>query len=158
MPASLQLSLLYKIMQRLGEAREHSAEWVSNTALYDLLPGSAQPNGKQKALVILNRHLKHLSERGYVETGSQTHEGSCAVWLTSQGNIFLQPELPEFGAVPMFPAVVQSIEQKIAVLTYPDEEKEGMLFRLREAIAKRAPEVIAKVIVELSSKILTGGA
>jgi hypothetical protein len=58
----------------------------------------------------------------------------------------------------MFPAVVQSIEQKIAVLTYPDEEKEGMLFQLREAIAKRAPEVIAKVIVELSSKILTGGA
>jgi hypothetical protein len=103
MPASLQLSLLYKIMQRLGEAREQSVEWVSNTGLYDLLPGSAQPNGKQKALVILNRHLKHLSERGYVETGSQTHEGFCAVWLTSHGEIFCSPNLPNSGRFPCFP-------------------------------------------------------
>jgi hypothetical protein len=33
-----------------------------------------------------------------------------------------------------------------------------MLYRLREAIAKGAPELIAKVIVEISSKILTSAA
>ena len=72
--------------------------------------------------------------------------------------MFLQPELAEFGQRPMLPQVVESIERRIAVLTYPEEEKNGMLYRLREAIAKGAPELIAEVIVEVSSKILTSGA
>ncbi len=43
------------------------------------------------------------------------------------------------------------------MLTYPQEQKDGMLYRLREAIAKQAPDVIAKVIAEVGAKILMDG-
>jgi hypothetical protein len=155
MPAGLQLSLMYKIMQSLGEARERNVEWIGNTDLIDVIPEFRER--PQTALVTLNRHLNHLSERGYVRTGSETHEGFRAVWLTAAGEIFLQPELAELGGPPMMPAIVKSLENRIAVLTYPEDEKDGMLYRLREAVAKGAPDVIAKVIVELGSKMMTGG-
>ena len=158
MPAGLQLSLLYKIMGRSGELREESFDFLRNSDLYNLVSDYVQQNGEQKAQQLLNRHLVHLSDRGYVRLGPPTSEGFRAIWLTADGEMFLQPELAEFGQRPMLPQVVESIERRIAVLTYPEDEKNGMLYRLREAIAKRAPELIAKVIVEVSSKILTSGA
>ena len=36
------------------------------------------------------------------------------------------------------------------------EEKSGMLFRLREAIARQAPDVIAKVVSEVGFRIMGG--
>jgi hypothetical protein len=69
----------------------------------------------------------------------------------------VQPELAEFGRQPMLPQVVKSLEDQIQVLTYPQEQKDGMLYALREAIAKQAPDGIAKAIAEVGAKILTGG-
>jgi hypothetical protein len=40
----------------------------------------------------------------------------------------------------MLPQVVKSLEEQIQVLTYAQEQKDGMLYRLREAIAKRRME------------------
>ena len=51
---------------------------------------------------------------------------------------------------PLLPQVMKSLERDIQVLTYPEAEKEGMLYRLREAMASQAPDVIAKVIAEIS--------
>ncbi|HVS87505.1 MAG TPA: hypothetical protein VHF01_04700 [Candidatus Acidoferrum sp.] len=100
MPAGLQLSLLYKIMGRLGELREESFDFLRNSDLYNLVPEYVQQNGEQKALQLLNRHLIHLSERGYVRLGPPTSEGFRAIWLTADGEMFLQPELAEFGQRP----------------------------------------------------------
>jgi hypothetical protein len=55
----------------------------------------------------LNRHLVHLSERGYVRLGPPTSEGFRAIWVTADGEMFLQPELAEFGQRPMLPQVVE---------------------------------------------------
>jgi hypothetical protein len=68
----------------------------------------------------------------------------------------VQPELADVGREPLLPQVVHSLEQSIDVLTYPEEEKRGMLFRLRDAISKQAPDVIAKVIAEVGFKIMCG--
>ncbi len=53
--------------------------------------------------------------------------------------------------------VVKSLEDKIQVLSYPEAEKNGMLYRLRDALAEEVPDIIAKVIVEVGSKALTSG-
>jgi hypothetical protein len=42
-------------------------------------------------------------------------------------------------------------------LGFPQEQKDGMLYRLREAIAKQAPDVIARAIAEVGAEILTVG-
>ena len=57
----------------------------------------------------------------------------------------------------MLPQVVKSLENRIQVLTYPQEEKEGMLYNLREALTKQGPDLNAKVIAEIGYKIVTGG-
>jgi hypothetical protein len=51
----------------------------------------------------------------------------------------------------MLPQVVKSLEDKIQVLSYPEAEKNGMLYRLRDALAGEVPDIIAKVIVEVGS-------
>jgi hypothetical protein len=56
----------------------------------------------------------------------------------------------------MLPQVVKSLEDKIQVLSYPEAEKNGMLYRLRDVLAGEVPDIIAKVIVEVGSKALTG--
>jgi hypothetical protein len=77
--------------------------------------------------------------------------------LTGHGREYLQPELAEFGRVPMLPQVVESIEKQLQVLSYPQEEKDRLLFRLHESVAKQAPEMIVKIIAEIAVKLLTGG-
>lgn len=68
--------------------------------------------------------------------------------------MFVQPELAEFGREPMLPQVMKSLEHNIQVLTYPKAEKESMFYRLREAMASQAPDVIAKVIAEVGVAII----
>ena len=152
---SLDVALLFKIMTRLGELRgKRSPQWPATTGeLMDLV--SDIQNG-QVALDYLNRHVDFLQELKYLRVTAQAilHRG---LELTAKGQMFLQPELAEFGTQPMLPQVVKSLEGQIQVLTYPQEQKDGMLYRLREAVAKQAPDLIAKVIPEIGAKILTGG-
>jgi hypothetical protein len=74
--------------------------------------------------------------------------------LTPAGQAYVQPELAEFGQAPILPAVVRSIETQITVSSMPEPKKVGMIHDLRRAIAEKAPELIAKVMVEIGSKIL----
>jgi hypothetical protein len=131
---------------------------MTTSDLVDLVPERIERDGEQMARNFVNRHLVHLASRGYVTLGDSTVEGFRVVRLSAEGEMFVQPELAEFGGKPMLPQVVKSIEDEIQVLTYPQEEKDGMLYRLREAVAKQTPDLIAKVIVEVSSRILTGRA
>jgi hypothetical protein len=72
--------------------------------------------------------------------------------------MFIQPELANFSNQELWPEVMKALEDSVQVLSYPDEEKQNMLFRLRDALAKQVPDVIAKVIVEIGSKIASGSA
>jgi len=62
--------------------------------------------------------------------------------------------LADFGQEPLLPEVIKSIEGQIHSLTRPQEEKATLLFRLREAVSKNAPDLVVKFLVELSSKML----
>jgi hypothetical protein len=146
----LELSLLHQIMIRLGELREHRNAWnpVSEGDLFDLVRAA---NG-MKALNHLQRHVDYLSERRLltIPSAGGTYRN---LKLTAKGQSYVQPELAEFAEKPMLPDVVKSLENKIAVLTYPEPEKASMIQSLRQAVADKAPELIAKVLVELGAKI-----
>ena len=73
--------------------------------------------------------------------------------LTPSGERFVQPELAEFGREPMLPQIVNLIENRIGVSHHSSEEKAGQKFKLREALASGATDLIAKVIVEVGSKM-----
>jgi hypothetical protein len=154
MSANLQLPLLFKIMRCLGELADKYPKLMTTSDLVALIPERVEQDGEQLARNFINRHLVHLAGRGYVTLGASTTEGFRVVRLTAQGEMFVQPELAEFGGEPMLPQVVKSLEDEIQVLTYPQEEKDGMLYSLREAIAMKAPDVIAKVITEVGFAIL----
>jgi hypothetical protein len=154
----LDRSLLLKIMTRLGHLREEYTKNHNSFELLDLLPADIKVN-QQTAFAYLKPYLKFLEECGYIRIGgSLLHFGICTLDLTASGQMFVQPDLAEFGKEPLLPAVVRSIEDRIQVLTYPSqEEKSGMLFSLREAVAKQTPDVIAKVLAEIGYKLLRGG-
>ncbi len=118
----------------------------------DLVPQEAGTG--LPALNYLHRHVEFLRDIGFLKTSpAGVYMG---IRMTPKGQMFVQPELAEFGQQPMLPQVVKSLENQIQILSYPQQEKDGMLYRLREAIAKQGPDLIAKVMAEIAVKIATG--
>ena len=154
-PGDLDLGLLRRIMIRLGELRETSSAWNPSCEghLMDLVR-DCRPTGNA-VLTYLQRHTDYLNERRLLKIvlGGAIYR---VLQLTAKGQTYLQPELVEFGELPILPAVVKGLEDEIAVLTYPEQEKEGMLHRLREAVAEKGPDLLVKVLVEVGAKIAAG--
>lgn len=118
------------------------------------LPESEVRTGERSLHDEIERHLDYLAVDGFITTNPDTglHR---EIRLTAKGQKFVQPELAEFGQEPMLPQVVKSLENRI--LTYQEQnEKDGMLYSLREAIAKNAPDFIADVLVKIGAKLVTG--
>jgi hypothetical protein len=150
----LNKSLLLDIMVRLGQLRERRDYRATQTnALMHLVSPEFGPG--QARLAHLNRHVNFLHDIGLL-TVKPAGVFYRSVQLTAKGQIFVQPELASFENQEMWPEVLKVLEKNIQVLTYPQDEKDGMLYRLREAIAKQAPDMIAKVIAEVGVKIAAG--
>jgi hypothetical protein len=158
MPANLETSLLYKIMKYLGEHRDVYPNWVNNTELLFLVSELVKSDGPDRALFYVDRHCVFLQDQGFLKAGTPTLMGHRMLRLSTKGEMFVRPDLAEFGTTPLLPQVVQSLEKSIQMLSYPEEEKNGMLFRLHAAMAERAPDFIAKVVAEIGFKLLKGGA
>jgi len=149
----LDLGLLFKIMTRLGELRADRAPFTTSDRLFDLADRADRTDSDQALYV--DAHLEFLEGRGYVELGAPLIAIQVrTVKLTTNGVMFVQPELADFGQRSIFPEVAKSLERE--VLTYPGEN-EGLLFKLHEAFAKNAPDVIAKILVEVGARIARGG-
>lgn len=146
----LDFHLLLEIMKTVAESQELGNQMFPITTgnLMDILPHRFESG--EAALDYLNRHVNFLEQEKYLKTGPAGTYSSLR--LTSKGQKFVQPELAEFGQQPMLPRVVDSLEKQI--LTYPEEDKAGMLYRLREAVAANAPEAFSKVIVEIISRAI----
>lgn len=150
----LDIGLLNHAMIRLGEMRDHPPNFPPTESDLMTLVNSASLEG-MAALNYLQRHTNYLRDIGFLKIGPGS--GIFRVlMLTPKGQTYVQPELAEFGSSPMLPAVVNIIESQITTSSIPEPKKEGMVYDLRKAIAEKAPELIAKVIVEIGSKILSG--
>jgi hypothetical protein len=151
----LDFGLLVNIMKAIGESRGGRSPIfpISTGELMDLV--SPEVGTGPAALDHLDRHVDFLRDDHYLTTGAA---GICqSLRLTPKGQKFVQPELAEFGQPAMLPEMVKSVEQQIQILTYPAGEKEGLLFKLREAVARNAPDLIAKIIVEAGARAIRGG-
>ena len=149
----LDTSLLHQIMIALGEWRGRRANRPMET--HDLRIKGLAPHddgGIDRLLV----HVDFLANSGLIKVINcgPLHKN---LELTAKGHIYVQPQLAEFGKPSMFPEVVKSIEEKIQILTYPQEEKDGMVYNLREAVAKQAPGFIADVLVKIMAKMSVPG-
>ena len=157
MPSKLDKSLLYRIMERVGELREAFPSTADTTDLLDLVGKERGSRNEPELTWYLDRHLEFLSDCEFVVLGAPTADvGIRTIELTGKGQMFVQPELAEFGTESMLPAVIRSLEGRLQALSFPQEEKDGLMYRMRDAVAKQAPDLIAKVIAEMCSKIISG--
>jgi hypothetical protein len=146
--------LLLEIMRRVGEFREEYPNLLQTIDLLDLVPEVFQRQGETGALFYLQKHALYLRDEGYLKHGaSLPGTGRMVLELTPSGERFVQPELAEFGKEPMLPQIVNLIENRIEISHQSSEEKAGQKFKLREALASGATDLIAKVIVEVGSKM-----
>jgi hypothetical protein len=149
----LDVGLLHLIMVKLGELRETSRPFNPTTEGH-LMPLASERSGQsgQAALNHLQRHMDYLAEKAFLKIvpGAPLYR---ILKLTAKGQAYLQPELVDFGEKPILPEVVKNLENKIAILTYPETEKLRMVHALREALADKAPELFAKVLVEVGARL-----
>jgi len=152
----IDLGLLFKIMRRLGELRSERLGFTTSDRLFELTDRGDRTESEIASYI--DAHLEFLRGRGYVELGDPTMFIRVrTVTLTTEGVIFVQPELADFGQRSVLPDVAKSLEKQIEILTYPSGESEGLLFNLRDAIARNAPDLIAKILVEIGGRIARGG-
>jgi hypothetical protein len=136
-------ALLYKIMHKVGEIE---APLLADTTDFLDLIGKDPNHIELKDMLYLDRHLEFLRDCDFVSLGAPTMaERERVVTLTKQGRMFLQPELAEFGHESLLPDIIKALEQRI-VLSYPEEERNGVLYRIREAVSKQSGDLILKAI------------
>jgi hypothetical protein len=151
----LDVGLLYRMMRHLGSLRALPREQINTTRFESLLEDCWNDEGYDERHRHVNRHLEFLERSGFILVKARLGDEDWAgIGLTLSGQTFVQPALAEFGREPLLPEVVKSIEQQIHALTRPPGEKETLLFKLRAAISKQAPDLVVKFLVELTSKML----
>jgi hypothetical protein len=155
MRSDLDKSLLYAIMRRMGELRSEFPNLTTTIDLFDLVKNNEELGGEEQAFFYLDRHVRFLGDLNYLVLGRPTMQtGDRVINLTAQGQMFVQPELAEFGHESLLPEIIKTLERKIQVLTYPEVEKNGLLFKIREAVATQTPELIMKAFIEVGSRVL----
>ena len=154
------MEVLYRIMDRLKSIGSKFPGFAMSQDLLDLLD-CLSPNGQAAVLpgresyFQLNRYLHFLEQEGYLALDSGSMGGNYYnIKLTSHGQKFVQPELAEFGRAPMLPQVVNYIENRIDISARPEEEKAGMLVKLRDAMVSGATDVLAKALAEIAGKVM----
>jgi hypothetical protein len=146
--------LLLSIMKRLGESREEYA-WLHTRELIGLIPVERQKPDPKEDTIMLDGYLRFLEQKGYVELGTPVAiDLNRTARLTAAGEIFVQPELAQIDNPSILPQLIEAIEKQ--VLTYPEEVRDGFLFRFKDAIARNSPELGAKMLVEVLPKLLSG--
>ena len=142
--ASLDKSLLYRIMRLAGEIEGNGPDLVDTGDFLVLIGQSKDDILDLNGTLYLDRHLVFLQQTGFLSLGIQTYNMTRIIKLTAQGHMFLQPELAEFGNESLLPDIIKAVEERIQTLTYPQEEKEGLMYRLREAATKQGGEALVK--------------
>jgi len=149
--AGLDKSFLYRIMRRVGEIEHNVPNLAQSGDLIDLIK-KHQDDAELDDLFYVDKHLVFLEECGFLSLGALTPDARREIRLTSLGNMFLQPELSEFVNKSLLADIIKAIEESIQTLTYPEKEKEGLLYRMREAIAKQRGDLIVRIIMEIASR------
>jgi hypothetical protein len=154
----LDMALLYSMMGLLRKYRTLPPTQVNTSSFESLLGDAYARSAYDLRHRYVNRHLEFLELSGLITVRAKLGDEDWAgIALTLGGQKFVQPALAEFGQQPLLPEVIKNIEEQIHTLTKPPEEKATLLFRLREAISKNAPDLVVKFLAELASATLKPG-
>jgi hypothetical protein len=149
----LDKSLLYRIMRRVGEIENDVPNLAQSTDLLMLIDKPLD-KAELKDKLYIDKHLVFLGQCGFLSLGPPTYDVKRGIRLTALGNIFLQPELAEFSNTSIPPDIIESLEDRIKTLTYPEEDKNGLLFQVHEAFTKQKGELVVKTLFEIASLVL----
>ena len=156
MPADLSVSLLYRIMARLGELRDVPPSRVSTVQLEHLVDSGLHFADDIQRRLYIHRHLEFLRDCGYLHPYNTTiGEVAHGLKLSADGQAFVQPELAEFGRS-VLPTIVNYVEQKIEISSVPSEQKQSWKFKLREAVVDRAIDAIVDLLAEVITRSARG--
>jgi len=145
-------------MKYLGEKRDIHPDLVDTYDLIELIPAERRNADRRRDTFMLDGYLKFLEQIGYVELGTHTLDDlNRWIRLTAAGEIFVQPELGQIEDPFILSQMVDAIEKQI--LTYPMEDgaREGFLFKFRDAMVRKAPDIAVNLLIEYLSKRLGGG-
>jgi hypothetical protein len=148
----LDKSLLYKIMKRVGEIESDPPNLAQSVDFLDLTNKTLEQS-ELKDFLYIDKHLVFLEQCGFLSLGPSTLDGRRGVRLARLGVMFLQPELSDFGNASLLPDIIKALEQHIQTLTYPEEEKNGLLYKLREAVAKQSVDLTVKAIIDIAFQL-----
>ena len=151
-PTDLSIPLLYRLLERLGTLRDSSPSQVSTLNFEDLVdPGLKFTDDVNRRLYI-HRHFEFLRDCGYIQSYTQrTGAVASGLELTANGQMFVQPNLAEFGQ-PLLPQIVTYVEQKIEMTVAPSAEKEALRYKLRDAVVSQSVDAFMKLIFETLKK------
>ncbi len=135
------------ILKYLGEKRDPFT-YIQTQDLVELFPPERQAADARRNMRVMYSYVKFLEEIGYVKLGTPTLDANCTVALTALGEMFLQPELAQLQNPDLLSEMLEAVENQI--LTYPmdDADRNGFLFKFREALARKAPELAIQLLFE----------
>jgi hypothetical protein len=136
----------------VGEIEGDPPNLAQSVDFLDLM-GKRLEQAELKDMLYIDRHLVFLEECGFLSLGDSTLDARRGVRLTHLGNMFLQPELSDFGNESLLPDLIKELERRIQTLTYPEEDRNGLLYKVREAFAKQSSDLIVKALIEIGSKV-----
>jgi len=153
-PADLDISFLNRVFEKIRESPVDGDEATSWT-FYGFVPANHKTDDRRTRLYV-RRHLEYLQDVGLLQLDARNAPGDyLLVKLTADGRHFVQPELAEFyaGVTGQF---VSAVETQIDTSSLSDDEKHTLKYKLKEALATHAPDLVVRLIVEILSRIATG--
>ncbi len=148
--SDLDVPFLHKVLEKLREIP--LGEFATSGNFYEFVPSSFKDDERTTRLFVAE-HLDYLEAIGLVRYGAKTQGGTYGTLkLTAEGRHFVQPELAQFyGEV--LAQLVPAFEAQIDSSSLPDAEKHTLKYKLREALANRAPELAVRLMVEIVARL-----
>ncbi len=145
------IQMLHQILVRIGDHGSGDPRQLGTITFLELV-GNDENRDEGQRKVYINFHLDHLEKDGWISVKHRSsRQDFRTIELTSMGRKYVQPEVSDFGKISMLPEVVKALETDI--LTYPEEEKSNLIYRLHESVAKGSATVFKAIIVEIGAKL-----
>jgi hypothetical protein len=151
-PGDLHVPFLNKVLEKVREAAPVDGDEATCWTFYEFVPPT-QRNDERRTKLFVQRHLEYLQQIGLLELGFKNGPGEyLSVQLTAEGRHYVQPELAQFYG-DVLAQLVPEIEAQIDRSALPEDEKETIKYKFKEALAAHAPDLAVRLMVEILAKV-----
>jgi len=139
--------LFLAVIKYLGENRDPFTYIQTSDLVELILPQRRDPDARKNVRVMYS-YVQFLEGIGYVKLGTPTLDSNCSVELTPLGEMFVQPELAQLQNPGLLSEMLDAVEKQVLTYSMDDADRNGFLFRFREALARKAPELAIQLLFE----------